>query len=123
MRPTANNRDKGVNDLSSALMRRFNAVVLPTPATLEEEVLEGGDGGVLPDRIQSLAHEQITRGVVGDGERITVLTVAEFELALEVGAPQLVGFEGLVKGRSLRPMAPRLAALDQPMAIEHRVNG
>jgi MoxR-like ATPase len=35
---TANNRDKGVNDLSSALMRRFNAVVLPTPATLEEEV-------------------------------------------------------------------------------------
>src|SRR5687768_7169971 len=35
---TANNRDKGVNDLSSALTRRFNAVVLPTPATLEEEV-------------------------------------------------------------------------------------
>jgi len=35
---TANNRDKGVNDLSSALMRRFNAVVLPTPATLDEEV-------------------------------------------------------------------------------------
>lgn len=35
---TANNRDKGVNDLSSALMRRFNTVVLPTPATLEDEV-------------------------------------------------------------------------------------
>lgn len=35
---TANNRDKGVNDLSSALMRRFNTVVLPTPATLDEEV-------------------------------------------------------------------------------------
>jgi MoxR-like ATPase len=35
---TANNRDKGVNDLSSALTRRFNAVVLPTPATLDEEV-------------------------------------------------------------------------------------
>lgn len=35
---TANNRDKGVNELSSALMRRFNTVVLPTPATLEEEV-------------------------------------------------------------------------------------
>src|SRR5690348_7216741 len=34
---TANNRDKGVNELSSALMRRFNTVVLPTPATLEEE--------------------------------------------------------------------------------------
>jgi intein/homing endonuclease/MoxR-like ATPase len=35
---TANNRDKGVNELSSALARRFNTVVLPTPATIEEEV-------------------------------------------------------------------------------------
>lgn len=35
---TANNRDKGVNELSSALMRRFNTVVLPLPSTLEEEV-------------------------------------------------------------------------------------
>lgn len=35
---TANNRDKGINDLSSALMRRFNTVVLPTPETLDEEV-------------------------------------------------------------------------------------
>src|SRR5438270_9611564 len=34
---TANNRDRGVNELSSALKRRFNTVVLPTPATLEEE--------------------------------------------------------------------------------------
>lgn len=35
---TANNRDKGVNELSSALKRRFNTVVLPPPATIEEEV-------------------------------------------------------------------------------------
>jgi MoxR-like ATPase len=35
---TANNRDKGVNELSSALTRRFNTVVLPTPATIDEEV-------------------------------------------------------------------------------------
>lgn len=35
---TANSRDKGVNELSSALNRRFNTVVLPTPDTLEEEV-------------------------------------------------------------------------------------
>ena len=32
---TANNRDRGVNELSSALKRRFNTVVLPTPATAE----------------------------------------------------------------------------------------
>lgn len=35
---TANNRDKGVNELSSALKRRFNVVVLPLPDTAEEEV-------------------------------------------------------------------------------------
>lgn len=35
---TANDRDRGVNELSSALKRRFNTVVLPTPATLAEEV-------------------------------------------------------------------------------------
>ena len=35
---TANNRDKGVNELSSALKRRFNTVVLPVPASEEEEV-------------------------------------------------------------------------------------
>jgi MoxR-like ATPase len=35
---TANNRDRGVNDLSSALQRRFNMVVLPVPADLEQEV-------------------------------------------------------------------------------------
>jgi MoxR-like ATPase len=35
---TANNRDKGVNELSSALRRRFNTVVLPLPDTLEQEV-------------------------------------------------------------------------------------
>ncbi len=35
---TANDRDKGVNELSSALRRRFNTVVLPLPKSLEEEV-------------------------------------------------------------------------------------
>lgn len=35
---TANDRDRGVNDLSSALRRRFNTVVLPLPASEEDEV-------------------------------------------------------------------------------------
>jgi MoxR-like ATPase len=35
---TANDRDRGVNELSSALKRRFNTVVLPLPETVEEEV-------------------------------------------------------------------------------------
>ena len=35
---TANDRDRGVNEVSSALRRRFNTVVLPLPATAEEEM-------------------------------------------------------------------------------------
>ncbi len=35
---TANDRDRGVNDLSSALRRRFNTVLLPLPASEDEEV-------------------------------------------------------------------------------------
>ena len=46
---TANDRDKGVNDLSSALRRRFNTVVLPLPATEEEEV------GIVATRVASMA--------------------------------------------------------------------
>ena len=35
---TANTRDKGVNDMSAALKRRFNIVILPTPSDLETEL-------------------------------------------------------------------------------------
>ncbi len=35
---TANDRDRGVHELSSALRRRFNTVVLPLPADEEDEV-------------------------------------------------------------------------------------
>jgi MoxR-like ATPase len=45
---TANDRDRGVNDLSSALRRRFNTVVLPLPNTLEEEV------NIVATRVQQL---------------------------------------------------------------------
>jgi len=35
---TANTRDRGVNDMSAALKRRFNIVVLPAPADIETEM-------------------------------------------------------------------------------------
>lgn len=35
---TANTRDRGVNEMSAALKRRFNIIVLPSPANLETEV-------------------------------------------------------------------------------------
>jgi MoxR-like ATPase len=45
---TANDRDRGVNELSSALRRRFNTVVLPVPASAEEEV------GIVTRRVAEL---------------------------------------------------------------------
>jgi MoxR-like ATPase len=35
---TANTRDRGVNDMSAALKRRFNIVVLPSPANIDTEI-------------------------------------------------------------------------------------
>jgi MoxR-like ATPase len=45
---TANNRDRGVNELSSALRRRFNTVVLPLPSTMDEEI------GIVTRRVADL---------------------------------------------------------------------
>lgn len=46
---TANNRDRGVNELSSALKRRFNTVVLPLPDSTDDEV------GIVQMRVASLS--------------------------------------------------------------------
>lgn len=80
---TANDRDRGVNELSSALRRRFNTVVLPLPETADEEV------SIVQQRVASLgralelpaeppALEEVRRivtifrelrsGVTGDGK-------------------------------------------------------
>ncbi|MCE3229877.1 MAG: putative ATPase 5 [Bacteroidetes bacterium] len=45
---TANNRDKGVNELSGALKRRFNTVILPVPDTMDEEI------NIVKRRVESL---------------------------------------------------------------------
>ena len=45
---TANNRDKGVNELSSALKRRFNTVILPVPSRSDQEVQ------IVQQRVESL---------------------------------------------------------------------
>jgi MoxR-like ATPase len=47
---TANNRDRGVNELSSALKRRFNTVVLPLPTSIDTEV------EIVQQRVASLGH-------------------------------------------------------------------
>ena len=77
---TANNRDKGVNDLSSALKRRFNVVVLPSPATLEEET------GIVVKRV----------GEIGTNLTLPAIEPAEKELARIV-----ILFRELREGKTL----------------------
>jgi len=62
---TANNRDKGVNELSSALKRRFNVVVLPLPSDLEEETR------IVVKRV----------GEIGSGLELPKIAPAEKEIA------------------------------------------
>ena len=64
-------------------------------AALAEQPLEGGEGEVFAGRFEGLAQQQEARGMVGDGQRVAVAAVAELELALEVGAPEIVGGSAL----------------------------
>jgi MoxR-like ATPase len=80
---TANDRDRGVNELSSALRRRFNTVVLPVPATAEEEVrivvrrvaelgrsldLPPADGAEAEIRRVVTVFRELRRGITEDGK-------------------------------------------------------
>jgi MoxR-like ATPase len=61
---TANTRDKGVNDMSAALKRRFNIVVLPTPKTLESEI------EIVAKRVRDLASNLELKAKIPTAEAI-----------------------------------------------------
>ena len=92
-------------------------------ATLAEQPLEGGEGGVFAGGFERFAHQQEARGMVGDGQRVAIVAVAELELALEVGAPQLVRRRACGQRRAARTMPRAAAALDQPVAVENGMDG
>ncbi|MFI6528564.1 AAA family ATPase [Streptomyces uncialis] len=79
---TANDRDRGVNDLSSALRRRFNTVVLPLPESADAEVgivarrvgqlgrsldLPAAPGGIEEIRRVVTVFRELRGGVTADG--------------------------------------------------------
>jgi MoxR-like ATPase len=61
---TANTRDRGVNDMSAALKRRFNIVVLPTPKTIESEI------DIVSKRVRDLSVNLRLRAKVPSAEAI-----------------------------------------------------
>jgi MoxR-like ATPase len=67
---TANDRDRGVNELSSALRRRFNTVVLPLPETIDEEM------AIVRQRVEELGTALALPAVPAGAEEIRrVVTV------------------------------------------------
>src|SRR5207245_2242953 len=63
---------------------RRQAALLEKPLKRGKDVVFAGGG-------ESFAGQQITAGMIGNGQRIAVLTIAQQELALVIGAPQFVG--------------------------------
>lgn len=61
---TANTRDRGVNDMSAALKRRFNIIVLPTPRTIESEI------EIVAKRVRELANNLQLKAKIPAAEAI-----------------------------------------------------
>ena len=125
---TANNRDKGVNELSAALKRRFNVVVLPLPPTVDEEasivtkrVGEIGQSLQLPP-IPS-AEAEIRRVVtifreLREGETLVIHTIgmnsdAHFPVEQFAGVPAL-GHDAAITER-IHLVSPDLLEIDAEM--------
>lgn len=96
---TANNRDKGVNELSSALKRRFNVVVLPLPDDMDQEieiisrrVIEMGRDLQLP--VASNAQEEIAKVVTMFRELRSGVTL-DGKVALKVPSGSLSTAEAI----------------------------
>jgi MoxR-like ATPase len=73
---TANTRDRGVNDMSAALKRRFNIVILPTPKTLETEI------EIVRKRVRELASGLSLRAKLPADEAIEKVVTIFRELRL-----------------------------------------
>jgi MoxR-like ATPase len=102
---TANTRDRGVNDMSSALKRRFNFVTIPVLADLEQEaaIVERRSAELLVDlgvpsevprdvvRLLTTVFSELRRGQTIDGKAkvkspSTVLSTAELISVVADGA-------------------------------------
>lgn len=61
---TANTRDRGVNEMSAALKRRFNIIVLPAPASIDTEV------DIVNRRVSEIASSYELQAALPDEEAV-----------------------------------------------------
>ncbi len=112
---TANTRDRGVNDMSAALRRRFNIVVLPAPADLETEV------SIVTKRVGELASSlQLPAKIPGEDAITKVVTIFR-----ELRAGQTLDGKSKVKTPSgVLSTAEAISLLANSMALSgHFGNG
>jgi MoxR-like ATPase len=105
---TANTRDRGVNDMSAALKRRFNIVVLPAPADLDTEI------SIVTKRVAELASNLQLKAEIPDQEAITkVVTIFR-----ELRAGQTLDGKNKVKSPSgVLSTAEAISLLANSMAL------
>src|ERR1700674_3023456 len=71
-----------------------NAVItadIGRQTALLKKPLQHSKGIVFPGGRKSFTAQEITTGMIGDGQRVAVLTIPQQELALVIGAPQFIG--------------------------------
>jgi len=95
----------------------------PGQTAFVEEAFKGGKGELFAVGFQRFAQQQVARGIVGDRQRITIPFIVELELALVIGAPEVVGMQPLGQGRPFSSIASAGHGFDQAMAIQNGMNG
>ena len=109
-------------DQQLRIQRRPSGFAFHQPA-LFKKPLKHSQSVVFSGGGKRFTSEQKTAGMISDRQRVAVFVIAEQELPFVLSAPQLVG--ALAQGESGPVRAPThaAAALDQAMAVQHRMDG
>src|ERR1700686_2336909 len=96
----------------------------PRQPEILESPFKHGKCVALLGGLEGFAAQQVATGEVGHGQGIAVATIREHELALVIGAPQIVGTirSGEAGALRLEVLAPA-AAGHQAMPIQYRMHG
>lgn len=105
---TANTRDRGVNDMSAALKRRFNIVVLPTPKGIDTEI------DIVRRRVKELSSQLLLRAEIPSDEAIEQVVTIFRELR---GGQTLDGKSKLKTPSGALSTAEAISLLTNSMAL------
>lgn len=105
---TANTRDKGVNEMSAALKRRFNIVVLPSPADIKTEM------EIVRTRVGQLAESLSLNAELPDDELVENVVTIFRELR---GGVTLDGKQKLKSTTGVLSTAEAISLLGNSMAL------